>query len=149
MCRVTVSKSAVQCGWGLRSAAHDAASPITQCRRGVMCQTNKDRRMHEGEARIKASAEHRVWFLNESAWYSRDPEFISHFSVLSVCLSVLWFILRVLSNSHYRPTPSRFCVSLLTIAAELFMIFLQSVRVNEWVVHSETTTVYFQTYTYW
>jgi hypothetical protein len=55
-------------------------------------------------------------FLNESARYSRDPECISQFSVYL-------FILRVFSNSHFRPAASRFCVGLLTIAAEAFRDF--------------------------
>lgn len=42
---------------------------------------------------------------------------------LSVCLSVLWFILRVFCNLRYRPPASMFCVGLLTIAAEAFRDF--------------------------
>ena len=130
--------------WGLRSAAHDAAPPITQCRLDVMCQTNKYRGMLEGEVQTRHQPNTELVGVLTSPL---DIPEIRNFSQFSVCLSVrLWFILRVFGNSG-KEFPCFVSVYWL-LKLKLFVIFLPSLRVNAWVVYSETTTVYFQTHTY-
>jgi hypothetical protein len=88
--------------------------------------------MLEGEVQTKASHQPNteLGFLTGLLCI---PEIRNLFlNSLSVCLSVLWLVLRVFSKSHYRPTASTFRAGLLTIAAEAFHDF-SSVSTGEYV----------------